>query len=237
MTGLAALLMIGLLLGLVAAAWFIFRYIAPDFDGWHFHGARRADASRDISGAVPASIERTPAEPAATMPGAAAQAMPMFAPVNSEMPPAASSSAVAPVATAAAPAMAGTSAPATISPPVAPVANAPVPATAPAPVAGPAAAPVVTDIGVAGAVGAPDNLLQLKGVGPVLNKLLISLGVRRFDQIAAWSTADIAKVDAHLGNFKGRIVRDNWVEQAGLLARGAIAAFEAKFGKLDSENK
>lgn len=99
-----------------------------------------------------------------------------------------------------------------------------------------AGAVAMTALGIPAAVGAPDDLLQLKGVGPKLNALLISLGVTRFDQIAAWSADDVAKVDAELGSFKGRIVRESWVEQAGLLATGAIAAFEAKFGKLDSEN-
>lgn len=101
----------------------------------------------------------------------------------------------------------------------------------------PAATGAPTAIGIPAAVGAPDNLLQLKGVGPKLNTLLQSLGVARFDQIAAWSAEDIAKVDAHLGAFKGRISRDNWVAQAKLLATGAVAEFEARFGKLDSENK
>ena len=102
--------------------------------------------------------------------------------------------------------------------------------------AAPASPPPMTAIGVPGAAGAPDNLLLLKGVGPKLNTLLVSLGITRFDQIGAWNADDAAKVDAHLGAFKGRIERDSWIEQAGLLARGAIAEFETKFGKLDSEN-
>lgn len=106
---------------------------------------------------------------------------------------------------------------------------------APAPV--PAAPPPMTAIGVPGASGAPDNLLLVKGLGPKLNTLLTGLGITRFDQIAAWSADDAAKVDEHLGAFKGRIARDNWIEQAGLLATGKIPEFEAKFGKLDSENR
>lgn len=97
-----------------------------------------------------------------------------------------------------------------------------------------AGAMTFTDIGVPAAVGEPDNLRQIKGLGPKLNSTLIALGVTRFDQIAAWDADDIAKVDAHLGTFKGRIVRDNWIEQAGFLASGDVAGFEAKFGKLDS---
>lgn len=114
----------------------------------------------------------------------------------------------------------------------------------PAPVAAPiaatpiAAAPVVaaaalTAIGIPAAVGSADDLLQVKGIGPKLNELLNGLGVHRFDQIAKWGASDVAKVDEHLGAFTGRIERDSWIEQAGLLARGAIAEFEAKFGKLD----
>ena len=37
----------------------------------------------------------------------------------------------------------------------------------------------------------------------------------------------------HLGTFKGRPSRDNWVEQAKYLAAGDTTGFEAKFGKLD----
>jgi predicted flap endonuclease-1-like 5' DNA nuclease len=99
-----------------------------------------------------------------------------------------------------------------------------------------AGAIALTAIGIPAAVGDPDSLLQIKGIGPKLNTLLIGLGITRFDQIAAWGAAEIDKVDDHLGTFKNRITRDNWIEQAGLLARGEIAAFEAKFGKLDSEN-
>jgi predicted flap endonuclease-1-like 5' DNA nuclease len=92
-------------------------------------------------------------------------------------------------------------------------------------------------IGIPAAVGAADDLLQIKGIGPKLNKLLVGLGITRFDQIAAWGAPEIDKVDDHLGSFKNRISRDSWIEQAGLLANGKIKEFEAKFGKLDSENK
>ena len=120
----------------------------------------------------------------------------------------------------------------------------PAPVPTPVPTPAPEPAPVAPLMGEGGtgpriraAVGAPDDLELIKGVGPKLNALLISLGVRRFDQIADWTRDEIAEVDAHLGSFKGRIDRDNWVEQAGLLARGEIAAFEAKFGGLGSEKK
>ena len=85
---------------------------------------------------------------------------------------------------------------------------------------------------IAAAVGAPDDLKRIKGLGPKLATLLASFGVTRFDQIAAWSEGDIAEVDRFLGDFQGRIARDNWVEQAGYLAKGDEAGFAAKFGAL-----
>lgn len=85
---------------------------------------------------------------------------------------------------------------------------------------------------IAAAVGAPDDLTRIKGLGPKLRTVLAELGVTRFDQIAAWSDADIAAIDPHLGAFQGRIVRDNWVEQARYLAAGDVAGFEGKFGKV-----
>ena len=80
--------------------------------------------------------------------------------------------------------------------------------------------------------GPADDLRRIKGLGPKLAALLGDLGVTRFDQIAAWSDADIAEVDAHLGQFAGRITRDAWVEQAAFLARGDEDGFKAKFGAL-----
>jgi NADH-quinone oxidoreductase subunit E len=64
-----------------------------------------------------------------------------------------------------------------------------------------------------------DDLTLLKGVGPKAANLLNSLGYFHFDQIAAWTETDIAWVDENLGSFRGRAVREGWVEQAKELAR------------------
>jgi predicted flap endonuclease-1-like 5' DNA nuclease len=85
---------------------------------------------------------------------------------------------------------------------------------------------------VAHVAGEADDLRKIKGVGPKLVTLLASLGVTRFAQIAAWTDADIDRMDTQLGSFAGRIRRDNWVEQAKFLAAGDVAGFEGKFGKL-----
>ena len=79
---------------------------------------------------------------------------------------------------------------------------------------------------------AADDLSKLKGVGPKLVALLATLGVTRYAQIAAWTEEDIDHLDAQLGNFKGRIRRDSWVEQAKLLSAGDVSGYEAKYGKL-----
>lgn len=87
----------------------------------------------------------------------------------------------------------------------------------------------------AAAAAAPDggdDLGRIKGVGPKLKALLGSLGVTSYAQIAAWTDDDVARIDAQLGSFAGRAKRDNWVEQARLLASGDAAAYEAKFGKI-----
>lgn len=81
--------------------------------------------------------------------------------------------------------------------------------------------------------GEADELTQIKGLGPKAARGLAAIGVTRFAQIAEWTPTDIEANSTTLGDgFAERIERDRWVEQAGLLARGEIAAFEEKFGKL-----
>jgi predicted flap endonuclease-1-like 5' DNA nuclease len=74
------------------------------------------------------------------------------------------------------------------------------------------------------------ELTRIKGLGPKLAATLGELGVTRIEQIAAWDDAEIDRIDAQLGRFQGRIRRDNWVEQARLLAAGDTAGFESRFG-------
>jgi large subunit ribosomal protein L21 len=65
--------------------------------------------------------------------------------------------------------------------------------------------------------GQADDLKKLSGVGPKLETLLHENGVYHFDQIAAWTGAEVEWMDAQL-SFKGRITRENWIEQAQALA-------------------
>ena len=67
--------------------------------------------------------------------------------------------------------------------------------------------------------GGKDDLKRISGVGPVLEKKLNALGITTFAQVAAFTAEDIARVDEAL-SFKGRIDRENWLEQAAQLAKG-----------------
>ncbi len=117
-----------------------------------------------------------------------------------------------------------------------PVVAAPEPVHAPAPEPEPAVAPASVETPTTAApdasVPSGDDLLLLKGVGPKLKNRLNELGVTRFADITAWSDADVERIDGQLGTFKGRILRDDWIDQARLLASGDKAGFEAKYGSL-----
>lgn len=66
--------------------------------------------------------------------------------------------------------------------------------------------------------GLADDLTRIKGVGRKMEKLCNDLGFWHFDQIASWTADEIAWVDDNLEGFKGRVTRDNWVDQARALA-------------------
>ncbi|SFO13624.1 Predicted 5' DNA nuclease, flap endonuclease-1-like, helix-3-turn-helix (H3TH) domain [Mesorhizobium sp. NFR06] len=102
-----------------------------------------------------------------------------------------------------------------------PVAKAAAPKKAAAPAAKKASAPRV-------ATGKADNLRRLIGIGPVNEKLLKGQGVTSYAQIAAWTAADVKRIEEVL-NFDGRVAREKWIEQAKLLAAGDEAEFARRF--------
>jgi branched-chain amino acid transport system ATP-binding protein len=65
--------------------------------------------------------------------------------------------------------------------------------------------------------GAPDKLTLIKGIGPVNEKKLHDHGIFHFEQIAAWTDADVKAAEAYL-EFDGRIAREDWIGQAKALA-------------------
>jgi NADH-quinone oxidoreductase subunit E len=117
-------------------------------------------------------------------------------------------------------------------------ADAPVvePAAKPAEAAPVKAAPAATGAAVAeekpDTLSAPregraDDLKLISGVGPKLEQTLNELGIWHYDQIEKWGEREVAWVDARL-TFKGRIARDNWMEQARILAAGGETEFSKR---------
>lgn len=80
--------------------------------------------------------------------------------------------------------------------------------------------------------GTPDNLTLLKGVGDRFAAKLNDIGVYHYRQIAGWSPDEVRIADSKLDSFRGRIDRDQLVEQSKLLAAGRTTEYEARFGKL-----
>jgi predicted flap endonuclease-1-like 5' DNA nuclease len=131
---------------------------------------------------------------------------------------------------------------------IARTAPAPTPGTAPAPAAVPIApasppdvasraafalprheepmAPAVT----APSVGARQNLQRIGGINTEIEGVLNAHGVTRYSQVAGWSRTDIGRLEALLG-FSGRINRENWIEQAQILANGGATAYSREIDR------
>jgi predicted flap endonuclease-1-like 5' DNA nuclease len=166
--------------------------------------------------------------------------------------------AVAPIVAAAPVVAAAVARPAPmVARPIAPPAPVPAPMVA-RPVAPPAPAPVVHKPAVVAPVvtapkmetgkmdrpkgldkargGKPDDLQRISGIGPKNESILHTLGFFHFDQIAAWTSTQVAWVDDHL-RFNGRIKREEWIRQAGLLATGKEDEFKRDYGTGGLKNK
>jgi predicted flap endonuclease-1-like 5' DNA nuclease len=64
------------------------------------------------------------------------------------------------------------------------------------------------------AAASGDDLKQIAGIGPGLEKKLKEHGITTFRQLAELKEADIARLEEQVIRFSGRIKRDRWVEQA-----------------------
>jgi predicted flap endonuclease-1-like 5' DNA nuclease len=62
--------------------------------------------------------------------------------------------------------------------------------------------------------GEADDLTEIVGIGKVFEAMLHRLGIYYFRQIAAFGPAELARVNAELNEFKGRIEHDDWIGQA-----------------------
>ncbi|MBO0935527.1 hypothetical protein J2I47_03100 [Fibrella sp. HMF5335] len=59
-----------------------------------------------------------------------------------------------------------------------------------------------------------DDLKDIVGVGPFLEKKLHAIGIYTFRQIANFTKEDVGKVNDIIEFFPGRIERDDWVGQS-----------------------
>ena len=102
------------------------------------------------------------------------------------------------------------------------------------------AAPVISDswkpMLFGQAPGDIDDIKRIKGIGTVIEKTLNELGVYQFEQIANWDSNNCAWVDNFLA-FPGRISREDWVNQAQILARGEVTDFAKRVDKGDVNYK
>ena len=125
----------------------------------------------------------------------------------------------------------------------APVRSAPPPPAAPAPTRSTTSVPATGAAVAAGAAataalrpapapsaGSGDDLKRIKGIGPDIENRLMTMGVRRYTEIASWSASDVDRINRELG-FTGRIQHENWIEQAQILAKGGETAFSRRFDR------
>ena len=81
---------------------------------------------------------------------------------------------------------------------------------------------------------APEDLKRIRGIGVLIEKRLNSMGITAYEQIANWTAEDIDRVSQSL-DFKGRIERENWVEQARILASGGATEFSRRVDRGEVE--
>ncbi len=87
-----------------------------------------------------------------------------------------------------------------------------------------AAAPKKAAVSEAAPLAAPiassaDDISLIAGIGPKILKGLTDLGVTTFAQIASWTDADVERIETELKQ-KGRVAREEWIEQAKELMVG-----------------
>jgi predicted flap endonuclease-1-like 5' DNA nuclease len=79
-----------------------------------------------------------------------------------------------------------------------------------------------------------DDLKRIRGIGVLIERKLNSVGIVNYNQIGQWTNADIDKVSQVL-DFKGRIERENWVEQARILSSGGQTEFSRRVDRGEVE--
>lgn len=64
-----------------------------------------------------------------------------------------------------------------------------------------------------------DDLTEIHGIGPVLERALNKYGIFNYRQIALWTREDAEHFAAHAQEYRHRVLYERWVEQARKLHR------------------
>jgi predicted flap endonuclease-1-like 5' DNA nuclease len=81
--------------------------------------------------------------------------------------------------------------------------------------------------------GEVQDLKRIRGIGVLIEKRLNAAGITAYEQVANWTRADIDRISEML-DFKGRIERENWIEQARILASGGQTEFSRRVDRGDA---
>ena len=79
------------------------------------------------------------------------------------------------------------------------------------------------------------DLTRIQGIDAALASALGKLGITRYEQIAAWMRGDIERIEQSLGQ-QGRTNRENWIEQAQILAKGGETRYASRRARGETAN-
>ena len=79
------------------------------------------------------------------------------------------------------------------------------------PVAAVASAPTQAKVG--------DDISLIGGIGPKIFAALTDMGITTYAQIASWTADDVTRIEGDIKQ-KGRVAREEWIEQAKELMAG-----------------
>jgi predicted flap endonuclease-1-like 5' DNA nuclease len=92
----------------------------------------------------------------------------------------------------------------------------------------PAPAPALAAAPPPAAVPATQDLQNIQGIDAATAASLERFGITRYEQIAAWLRADVERFSLALWGERGRIARENWIEQAQILSRGGTTLYATR---------
>jgi len=84
-------------------------------------------------------------------------------------------------------------------------------------------------------MGEADDLKEISGIGLKIEEVLNTLGIYHFSQISEWRPENIEWIENYL-SVKRRVVKEDWIGQAKLLAAGGQTEFSKKVRRGDNRN-